>query len=77
MDLVFFNVEKQRTFIHHRRQSRYFRRRILFYPNTHTWEAKADATKKMLGYDVNHYRTFSTKEKSARVCSLQQAVFEH
>jgi hypothetical protein len=31
---------------------------------------KADATKKMLGYvvDVNHYRTFSTKE-SARVCS--------
>jgi hypothetical protein len=40
---------------------------------------KADATKKMLGYvvDVNHYRTFSTKEKSARVCSLQQAVFEH
>jgi hypothetical protein len=38
-----------------------------FYPNTHTWEVqKADATKKMLEYvkDVNHYRTFSTKEKA-------------
>jgi hypothetical protein len=39
---------------------------------------KADATKKMLGYvvDVNHYRTFSTKETQEYI-SLQQAVFEH
>jgi hypothetical protein len=31
-----------------------------YFSNTHTWGAKADATKKMLGYvvDVNHYRTF-------------------